>query len=850
MRLPASFSCNETQQRSEIDIARRIRLQAVAFVVICLLFFSPQIVAQEKYLVSTDDGLLSLYDLATNTFIQAVKGSLGLHFVESNISTNGVPLRGPSDRLAFDVSGAYVSVIDLTINRETNRLLRDVFEFSSGERLSAVTPDGRYLLIAFLAPVTKYSESFLLYVIDTSSFEVVQKVDLTSAFQGYPGSVVAVNNKAYVFPRSPSPTQKLAIIDLNTFALSSIPLPAGNLNYRPSVVTPDGSFVLAFEDENSDHVSHLLFISTAMDGLVNDIPQTQRYSATSFAISPPGTDSSNTFAYFTALPSAYAIDLRPNSPTYGRVLPGSAVTLDFDFSLPPHGLAVSSDGSRLIAVGEDLSPGTNVDVIDTAKMLTDPQNAIIARVTVNNGVGAAAVCTGNFSTIPPVTAPTVSGVSGNITNDMPRQIEVTGTNFQQGALLRIGSMDPLSTEVTNSTTLNVTVPVNAPAGKALDIIVTNPESNSPPDQRNQSGLLAGQFTILPNPKFQPKNQIATVDLDNSVSIYSVAQQTMANVSMPGGSLAPAFNIDGKELYIAGGIGFYNDIFPIDLKNNQLASPIQICSTDDCAPPGLIAGSRDPSTGNPVVDFVQWAYDQTIHVSVIDSNPASQTFNTVIRTFVAGVNIGFLNTMTVSPDGKYCYISYDQSLGILNLSNGQFTSISAISLGVLGLPYQIGISPDGKFMLLPGFRGSRTTVQVFGLSNPIQPKRLFELVPVPIPNRGFPYLVYYQVAGGRLYATDTVGTVVVFNFDWQKNDFREAGYYINQSGDFWGGFKVSPDGAYFYATDYINDQVLVFDAAKLSYGRDALLTAIRAPYYPYTIDVSPSTPPALRATVKK
>ena len=34
------------------------------------------------------------------------------------------------------MSGAYVSVIDLTINRETNRLLRDVFDITSPTKVA------------------------------------------------------------------------------------------------------------------------------------------------------------------------------------------------------------------------------------------------------------------------------------------------------------------------------------------------------------------------------------------------------------------------------------------------------------------------------------------------------------------------------------------------------------------------------------------------------------------------------------------------------------------------------------------------------------------------------------------
>ena len=189
------------------------------------------------------------------------------------------------------------------------------------------------------------------------------------------------------------------------------------------------------------------------------------------------------------------------------------------------------------------------------------------------------MCTGFFLTIPPNTAPTVSGTSGDITNDMDRQVEITGTNFQQGALVHIGSTGPLAATVNGSTDLTVTVPANTAAGKAQDIIVTNPMSNAPPEQQNQSGLLAGMFNIIPNPKFQPTTQLATTNFDGSLSVYDTGNKTMVNVpTQQSGSFAiwPAFNIDGKYLYNTSSQVFTGfSVLPVDLSDNMPGSPISI-----------------------------------------------------------------------------------------------------------------------------------------------------------------------------------------------------------------------------------------------------------------------------------
>ncbi len=68
--------------------------------------------AQESYLVSTQDGVVSMYDLATNSFVASTK--------LSGDSFNMVPAANP--RLAFvSVLSSYYSVVDTMLNREVSR---------------------------------------------------------------------------------------------------------------------------------------------------------------------------------------------------------------------------------------------------------------------------------------------------------------------------------------------------------------------------------------------------------------------------------------------------------------------------------------------------------------------------------------------------------------------------------------------------------------------------------------------------------------------------------------------------------------------------------------------------------
>ena len=796
---------------------------------------SRTLIAQENFLVATQDGTFSLYDLATTSLLETFQSSPLIYTLAA----------GPNPRLAYSAGGGgYGLAIDASIGRDIARL--------KGVRApaSTISSDGKYYLAA--------DYTFVLDVVDTATLQVVQTVDFSSVIPriGNPGAIVAANNQAYIFPRSQNPqSTKVAVINLSNFQLSSIPLPPGTLCRRCASQTPDGSLVVAIEHETSDQRTHVLLISTTTNTIVHDFQQSPNLGANAFVVTR-STDPNNLYGYAAVSGgNVLAVDLRPNSQTYGQFLVSTSVTLP---NLGVSDLAISSDGSRLVVSGDPSvqPPAPNVDVIDTAKMLSDPTHALLAQLTVNGGIDAITVCSGFFPTTPPPTAPTVTGVSGDIINNQDNVVTVTGTNFQAGALVRIGSQAPFVSNFLGSTMLSVTVPKGAPAGKAQDIIVTNPLSNDPPAQQNQSGLLAGKFNILPDPRFQPTTQFGTGN-GAFPYIYDLNQQTMVAItnSNPGDlAYGMVFNVDGKELYQvkSGFSGYY--VLPINLTTNTPGSPILLPSgayASGALQP--LVAALDPQKDTPVI-YASWT-DTDLHLSKIDSNPSSPTFNTIIQTFDAGLSSSpSLEAITASPDGKFAYGWYNDgnnSLGIFNLSTGAFTSVSGNALGINNnqSEAQVYVTPDGKSLLLANSKANRTRIRVFDISNPISPKAIAEITPIPIPRRGFPYVVNYQVIGNKLYAIDLNGAAVVFNFDRTKGDFRERGYVASNSTQGYSAFAFSADGSYLYLADFYNDLVLVGDTSKLETNSDLKVTNIRSPYTPYLLAVSPVPPPMKAATAK-
>jgi hypothetical protein len=251
--------------------------------------------------------------------------------------------------------------------------------------------------------------------------------------------------------------------------------------------------------------------------------------------------------------------------------------------------------------------------------------------------------------------------------------------------------------------------------------------------------------------------------------------------------------------------------------------------------------------------MMWSGDD-LYVGMIDTDPGSPTFHTVIKTFSAGdaENYPWAEVMTVSPDGKFAYLWYDDysgpggqytsNLGAMDLTTGSFTSFSYPALGVYNVQQQLSVTPDGKSLLLMNYKGNRARIKVLDISNPMHPKSLAELTPVPVPSHGFPYVANYQVVGNRLYAFDSNGIVVVFNFNRTTGDFRQRSYYVVNTATPLFGFAFSADGSNLYLADDYNDQILVFATDKLVPGQDAEITALRSPYGPDAIGVSPVPPP--------
>jgi hypothetical protein len=829
---------------------------AVSLATVFVLVLLPSItMAQEAYLVTAADGSLSAYNLATNNLIETTAAGLGKSYVAV----------GPNQRLAFTSNSGYgTSVIDLAIQRE---ILRNLTYYVAGPLV--FTPDGRYLLtIDNIYEAPNYVDA--LDVIDAASLQLVRQVRLDTVLgvgsYNFPlGSIVVVGQKVYLAPQYTDPdTPTAAVVDLQSFQASPIPIPAGyfdGIEYSSgtqpnAAATPDGQYVVMVETESADGSYHMLFISTVTDSLAKDNAIT--YDPLGIVISPT---SASSYGYLAGFDpqfdfAAVVIDLNPGSPTFGQLLPQTEVNLS-TYLPAESALAVNSSGSRLVVSGfhSGQSPQPNVIVIDTSQMLSHPDQAIVATPTVANGAQTNGLAIATISTTMPALAPTIHSVSGRTVNNNANTLRILGDHFQPGAMVRIGAMQPIPATVNSPRDLEITLPVNAPAGPHQDVLVSNPNLSGPPSRQYLSGLLAGVVNIQANPAFSTQYQFAAVNTqDGSISLYDSNQRAMVNAALnPPAVLAGcAFNAGGTDLYAPGNGYRYAPRAPSLLGLNvasRTETAIQTTGNRLSVYKSMDA-SVNPATGKSVM--YEWTGYQDITVSMIDSDPSSPTFNTVIKTLTGnlGMDVYIPYSGAATPDGKYVYVDvFDavtgaSSIDIFDVVHGGDAVVLATStLGVSDQQFDVYVSPDGTSLLLLFYAPSGSGgIKVFDISaNPLSPTPVTTITPDDDPNLGLLYS--YAIVGNRLFAYDYVSSTAVadkiwiYNFDRQHNNYSVLGFATDPT--YGTGNKViavSPDGNLLLVSG--DEAIQIFDVSQIVNGQAPLLTQLASYHGPAVMAVSP------------
>lgn len=154
------------------------------------------------------------------------------------------------------------------------------------------------------------------------------------------------------------------------------------------------------------------------------------------------------------------------APTSGTTAGGTAVTI-----------TGTNFSSSTVSIGGVAATGVNVVSSTTITATTPAHAAGAVDVKVTNGDGQFATLTNGFTFNAP--SPTIASVapsSGPVTGGTA--ITITGTNFQNGAMVSIGESPATNVVVVSATQITATTPANAGASLIKDVTVRNPDATT------------------------------------------------------------------------------------------------------------------------------------------------------------------------------------------------------------------------------------------------------------------------------------------------------------------------------------------------------------------------------------
>jgi WD40 repeat protein len=767
-----------------------------------------------------------VFDAATNTEVAAIKVGNGPNSIV--ISPNG--------RLAFvsHFNSNYVSVIDLTIAAEIKRIPAFVFQLGiSADGATVVGTDQNDDGITVIDAGT-------LSVIRTISFNGRLGDDPTVDGDAFASNPVVVGNKVYLETEF-----DFGVIDLGTGIVTDLgSTPASNF-LNPisdvSVATADGRFVMINRD------GALVFINTS----TNLVRSASLDFTFAFAVSASRNVNINTginYAYILRVVGATAHFSIVDVP-FG-IIGDLALPPSFPVDLMAH-IVPNSDGTRVLLTTHSVKP--NVYIVDTS----DPFAPALVGSPISLGTNIRGVDARITLNQPPATAPVVAAVSAPlVVNSAATALQVSGSGFAPDAQVRIGHLDPQAAQFISSSLLQVSVPADAPAQDA-SIIVTNPNLAQGAAGADQSGILRNAFVIASGPAFQPINEVAIVNAgDATLSVLNASTATPNPVfPAPDRIVGLAITPDGKRAYVERTFAPATiDVFNFITNSFEASVPL---NASPAGQPGQTRGiviAPRFSTGKPaayVASSVRTAPGRfSLNLYVIDADPASTTFNTVVTTLPTGEPRANSTSggIAVTPDGHFAFVNGLETNGtgdlvILDLTSGVSTVIPMGTLGVAAFQPMLELSPDGRFLVLVANDGS---AHVFDVSSPAAPV-LFATIHGTPPAGFGPLVLQPRIIGNTMYTFDIFQNVVaIFNFNPGANNFSQLATFAipAKPTNFAVVHDVTPDGKLMYVPLREQDSVAVIDTAKVLAGDpSALLTEIGAGISPHLAAVRPATPVA-------
>jgi YVTN family beta-propeller protein len=222
--------------------------------------------------------------------------------------------------------------------------------------------------------------------------------------------------------------------------------------------------------------------------------------------------------------------------------------------------------------------------------------------------------------------------------------------------------------------------------------------------------------------------------------------------------------------------------------------------------------------------------------VLDTNPTSLTFNTIIRT----IDSMWFDGIAFTPDGTRAYITIDGSYGNVSqikvINTSSHTITSTIQLPIPTSPLGLAITPDGKRVYVAGWMANNVSVID---SDPVS--STYNTVITTIPVSGEARDIALSPSGNLAYvALDTGGVDVIVTAP-SSSQFNQVIKHV-PAGPFGGVHSVatSLDGGFTYVTGGESTQITpdVIDSEPFSATFNSVIKTLPVVYGPAGIAVKP------------
>ena len=766
-----------------------------ATVTVPVMIFLP---STKAYIADTDNDDIGMISVSVNNRLNVVTDSGNLI---NNPSVIAISPNGLKAYIGNDATNTVTSINALT-NTVTGNVNGTASPFNSPNSI-AFTPDGAKAYVV--------NGAGSVSIINTATDATIGSVAQNGFSFNSPNSIAITpdGTKAYVANQSGN---NVSIVDLNSSSatynkvVGYITDSGTYLTGVPSniVISPDGSTAYVVNQTGSSGRGSVVIINVATNattGIVDD--STYNFNnPIKIAITLGGA-------------KAYVVNYNDSKVSIINLATNTVTGFVTDLGSPtfnhPVAVSFSADGTKAYVANQT---GNSVSIIDVVS------NTVTSSISGYNGprgvafLGgpianqAAASVVQNVGTSIQLTGVADSGTLTFAITSAPSHGALTGFSRISATRIQYTYTSDASYVGADSFAFTVTDAIGTSSAATVSVVVMPPSVRAYVTDGNNNdiglvsvdlGTAVGTVTDYSTPLINASAAIAispdgtkayVANNNNTVSSVNPLTNTVIRnidqaLSTFDEPVSIAFTPDGSKAYVVnlrGGVSRYGSVSIINTATDAAIGSVDSTSFPFNRPDSIAIASDGMKA------YVANVIDN--HVSIIDLNSSSATYNKVVGyvadsgSYLTGSHIDIV----ISPDGGSAYVVNETGSGgrgsvvIVNVANDAATGIIDDSAHYFNNPFSIAITADGAKAYVPNF--SNNSVSVIDLATSTVTGFVTDL---GSPTFNNPIAVSFSADGAQAYVVNETGNSVSV-IDVASNTVTSsiAGYHTPGAVAFLGG----------------------------------------------------------------